>query len=244
MIHPDKRQAKEQEDLLTVLGVDTSQPFCSITVIRGGERVGEMKLHSPLPYARYLLPSVSHLLTTLDLTVKDIDLFAVATGPGSFTGIRIGISSIMGMAAPDGKPAAGISSLRALAWKSRRQGNLLIPLIPTARDLFYSGLYEHKKGDVRPLREDRMETIETLASSLPVENSIFCGVEVEKMEPILKKTFGHGTAICRSDPYLGNAVASLGLEDLTRGCDLSLDVLAPNYIRPSDAEYKFLEKGN
>lgn len=230
---------KKEKDF-TVLGVDTSQAFCSLTVVRAEKVIGETRLHSPLPYSSHLLPAIESLTANLGLGMEDIDLFAVAAGPGSFTGIRIGMSSMMGLAAPDHKPVAGISTLRAMAWQCRGRAGQVAPLIETAGDLLYAGLYRIGDSGVQPVRKDRIESPRSFLASLPEGEHLFCGSGSVKYENTIRDALGDRAAFRDTDPYLGTAVAFLGLQAYSDGRDLSPDKLRPNYLRPSDAEFKFL----
>jgi len=233
-----KVQKKEKDP--TVLGIDTSQPLCSLAVLKEGIIIGETRLQSALPYSSHLLPAVEALVFNLGLCMENIDLFAVASGPGSFTGIRIGMSSIMGLAAPDGRPVAGISTLRAIAWQCRSQGDWIAPLIPTARELLYAGLYGLRDGRMEPARKDRIESPQSFLESLPEGRIVFCGNGSEKFRDFFKDALNDRAAFCSADPYLGPAVTCLGIQDYFAGADLSLGALVPNNLRPSDAEYRFL----
>jgi len=238
----DNKKISEKETGLTILGVDTSQPFCSLTVLRAGKLIGETRLRSPLPYSSHLLPSIESLTTNLGLSMEDIDLFAVAAGPGSFTGIRIGMSSMMGLAAPDHKPVAGISTLRAMAWPYRGRTGLVAPLIQTAGDLLYAGLYRVENRRIQPVRKDRIESPLSFLESLAEGKHLFCGSGSEKYRNIICDALGDRASFHDTDPYLSSAVAFLGLQEYSDGLDLSPDKLRPNYVRPSDAEYKFLRR--
>ncbi len=100
---------------MITLGVDTSGKTLSVAVLRGDSPVAELSLSTGYRHGVTLQPSIEYVLGQADLEVKDVDLFAVTTGPGSFTGIRIGLSSVKAMAYAVGAKAVGVSSLHALA---------------------------------------------------------------------------------------------------------------------------------
>src|SRR6266567_8701655 len=103
---------------MRVLAVDTSSERGSVCVTDRGEVLGEIRLASSIQYSERLFRSVEFLFQYLSFGLKDIDIFAAARGPGSFTGLRVGIAAMEGFAAAHQKPSIGVSTLEALAWKT------------------------------------------------------------------------------------------------------------------------------
>lgn len=101
---------------MKLLAIDTSSRTASCAVVENGILLGEFYANIKLTHSCVILPMVQDLLTRLNLSVKEIDCFGVTTGPGSFTGLRIGLSAVKGLAHALGKPCIGISTLEALAW--------------------------------------------------------------------------------------------------------------------------------
>jgi tRNA threonylcarbamoyladenosine biosynthesis protein TsaB len=100
---------------LTILALDTTSEFGSVAVRRAGETVAEIYLHSPEGFGHVIFGAIQEALVRANISLADIDCFAAASGPGSFTGVRVGLAAVKGLAEALGKPAAGISNLRALS---------------------------------------------------------------------------------------------------------------------------------
>ena len=101
---------------MRVLAVDTSSEYGSVSVTDRGEVVGEIRLASSIQHSERLFHSIEFLFHYLPFQLHDIDIFAAACGPGSFTGLRVGIAAMEGFAAANSKRAAGVTTLEALAW--------------------------------------------------------------------------------------------------------------------------------
>ncbi|MBE0601768.1 MAG: tRNA (adenosine(37)-N6)-threonylcarbamoyltransferase complex dimerization subunit type 1 TsaB [Firmicutes bacterium] len=117
---------------MMILAVDTSGPVCGVAIKRDEQIVYEAAAVNKRTHSASLLPMISEALNRCGLTAADVDLFAVVTGPGSFTGVRIGVSTVKGMAHGAGKPCAGVNALQALA-AGVSQGELLLCPIQDAR---------------------------------------------------------------------------------------------------------------
>jgi tRNA threonylcarbamoyladenosine biosynthesis protein TsaB len=100
---------------VTILALDTTSEFGSLAIRSDGQTVAELALHSPEGFAHLIFPAVERLLNKSALSLQQIDCFAAASGPGSFTGVRIGLSAVKGLAEAMGKSAVGVSNLRVMA---------------------------------------------------------------------------------------------------------------------------------
>ena len=114
---------------MIILAIDTTTLTGSIALLKDTKLIAEVDIDSSSTYSERLLPAVDFLLKTNQLSIQDMDGFAVSVGPGSFTGIRIGLSTVKSFSYASGKPVAGVSTLKALAEKLRRsQAHLLCPI--------------------------------------------------------------------------------------------------------------------
>jgi tRNA threonylcarbamoyladenosine biosynthesis protein TsaB len=100
---------------VTILALDTTSEFGSLAIRAEGQTVAEVALHSPEGFAHLIFPAIERLLGDARLALQQIDCFAAASGPGSFTGIRVGLSAVKGLAEALGKPTVGVSNLRAMS---------------------------------------------------------------------------------------------------------------------------------
>lgn len=100
---------------MTILALDTTSEYGSVALRRDGRTTAELRMHSPEGFSPLIFPALERLLKTARVRLEEIDCFAAASGPGSFTGVRVGLSTVKGLAEATGRKAAGISNLRALS---------------------------------------------------------------------------------------------------------------------------------
>src|SRR6185295_17066162 len=131
---------------MRVLAVDTSSERGSVCITDNNVVLGEIRLASSVQHAERLFRSVEFLLESLPVTLADMDLFVASRGPGSFTGLRVGLAAMEGFAAAHGQRGAGISTLEALAWKTGVDGELIASVIDARRGEVYGGLYRRTLG--------------------------------------------------------------------------------------------------
>ncbi|MGX8693029.1 MAG: tRNA (adenosine(37)-N6)-threonylcarbamoyltransferase complex dimerization subunit type 1 TsaB [Clostridia bacterium] len=156
---------------MLILAFESSAKAASVALVRDGRLLGQSTQISALTHSRTLLPMAEDLLKNCELKPGDVDLFAVAQGPGSFTGIRIGVSTVKGLAWATDKPCVGVSTLEALAWHGVAAGGLICPVMDARRSQVYNALFEIR-GE-RPVRlcEDRPIALEELAGELAALDS-------------------------------------------------------------------------
>ncbi|MGD9326825.1 MAG: tRNA (adenosine(37)-N6)-threonylcarbamoyltransferase complex dimerization subunit type 1 TsaB, partial [Desulfobacterales bacterium] len=110
---------------MKILALDTATQSCSVAIIDGEQLLAELTRANVKTHSRHLMDLIETVCLAADLSVRDMDGFAVTIGPGSFTGLRIGISTIKGLAFSLSKPVAGVSSLEALAWQCAQSAYLI-----------------------------------------------------------------------------------------------------------------------
>jgi tRNA threonylcarbamoyladenosine biosynthesis protein TsaB len=211
----------ERDNGPRILAVDTTHEHGSIAL---GEDVA--RIDAPSGFAHVLYPHLRSLLDRHGLSVGDIDCFAAAAGPGSFTGVRVGLACIKGLAEAAGKPGVAVSNLEALA----RFGSapLRAVLLDARRGQIYGAVYDAAGGIVVP------EAVVTLAgwlAGLPAADLEFIAPDFtpfgDALPPAPRVTAGHA---------LAGAVARIAAERLARGEARDPAALDANYVRRSDAE--------
>jgi tRNA threonylcarbamoyladenosine biosynthesis protein TsaB len=100
---------------VTILAIDTTSEFGSLAIRASGQTLAQIEIHSPDGFAHLIFPAIVNLLRDARMSLEQIDCFAAASGPGSFTGVRVGLSAVKGLAEAMGKPALGVSNLRAMS---------------------------------------------------------------------------------------------------------------------------------
>lgn len=139
----------------TVLGIDTSGKIASCAIMRGETLLGESTFVTNLTHSQIILPTVLRVLSDCSLELSDIDLFAVAAGPGSYTGLRIGIAAVKGLCA-GGKDCIGVSTLEAIAYNVCTAKGLIIPALFARQGIAYFGAYESDGKSLSAVCPDRV----------------------------------------------------------------------------------------
>ena len=212
-----------------VLAVDTTQETGSLALSRGEEILEEVLLEAPGGFAHVIYGHLAALMQRHQLRPDEIDCFAAASGPGSFTGVRVGLSCIKGLAEACGKAAAAVSNLRAMA--STGSLPLRAPVLDARRGEVYGAVYDFEGVPVAP------ETVAPFASwlaSLPEGE-----LEFISAMPLRKSLEGTRFACSRITPAprsLAGAIARIAGTAFLAGEALDPAALDANYVRRSDAE--------
>ena len=168
---------------MKILALETSAKAVSAAVSEDGKILCSGYQDTGLTHSRTLMPIVEHILKNTGLTVADMDAIAVAAGPGSFTGIRIGVAAAKGLAFAADKPAVGVSTLAAMARNVAFCDGLVICAMDARRQQVYNALFEAKDGQLTRLTPDRAIALEELAEEL-------------RSDPRPKTVVGDGARLC------------------------------------------------
>lgn len=221
---------------MRVLAVDTTGAHGSVAVVEDGELEGLIGIRERAPrHAEVLLPNIDHLLRSLSLKLEEIDGFAVAVGPGSFTGLRIGIAAVEGLSFATGMPAAGVSALEATAFRFRYLDGLVVSLIEAYRGEIYGAAYRALGGVLHQEVEPSCTGAARFLDSLPEPPALVAGSGILRHRAVVES---RAPSAVLADPsfFIGEEVARLGGAKLARGEGAPLGSLAPLYIRPAEAE--------
>ena len=152
---------------MLMLALESSAKAASAALLQDGRLLAQSTQISALTHSRTLLPMAEDLLRNCDLSLQEVDAFAVAHGPGSFTGIRIGVSTVKGLAWASGKPCVGVSTLEALAWHGLSVSDALVcPVMDARRSQVYNALFSIRDGKPVRLTADRPISLEDLTREL------------------------------------------------------------------------------
>jgi tRNA threonylcarbamoyladenosine biosynthesis protein TsaB len=221
--------------------VETSTLTGAAALLEDDTVVGECRLSVAVTHSERLLPTVDHLLRSAGRTLADVDAFAVALGPGSFTGLRIGVSTMKSLAFATGKPLVGVPTLDALAWTLPFARHPVCPILDAKKGEVYAALYRTDGGRLERLWEDRAIAPERLAATLAGEVPgpvVFLGDGVAPFAPLLRRLLGDDAWLVPPANRLPSAatVADLGQAALARGESADPAGLVPRYLRRSEAE--------
>ena len=148
---------------MLILAFESSAKAASAALVKDGQLLSQYTQCSALTHSRTLLPMGEDMLKNAELTLKDVDLIAVAHGPGSFTGIRIGVSMVKGLAWAGDKSCVGVSTLEAMAWHGLAVGGYICPVMDARRSQVYNALFRIENGRPVRLTEDRPISLEDLS---------------------------------------------------------------------------------
>ena len=153
---------------MLILGLESSAKAASVALCRDGELIAQYSQCSGLTHSRTLLPMAEDLLRNTETRLDDVDAVAVACGPGSFTGIRIGVAAVKGLCWAAEKPAIGVSTLAAMAWNgvAAGEGSLICCCMDARRQQVYNALFEIRDAKPARLVPDRAISLEELAREL------------------------------------------------------------------------------
>lgn len=162
---------------MKILSVESSAVAAGAALSEDGKLLGEFFLNVGLTHSCTLMPMIESVLANANVSVRDVDLFAVSNGPGSFTGVRIGVSTVKGLAQPLRKPCAGVSTLLAMAYNLVGTDALICCAMDARCRQVYTALFESKQGRIIRLTEDAAVSLDNLCEMLRAYNRriIFVG---------------------------------------------------------------------
>jgi tRNA threonylcarbamoyladenosine biosynthesis protein TsaB len=214
------------------LALDLTAEFGSLAIRRGGETVLEQSIESRTGFAHLVFPAMEKILSDAGLTLTDIDCYACSTGPGAFTGLRVALAAVKGLAEVKGKPAIGVSKLRAMA--SYGTGSERMVLLDGRRGEAFAAVYNQ---DLEPVVGETVAKAETWFASLP-DNAVY---ELITADSVWLASFTRFTRFEDVQPNetprnLAGGIAACAETDLARGAAGDPATLDANYVRRSDAE--------
>lgn len=226
---------------MLTLAIESSAKAASVAVLDGGELISQYSQCSGLTHSRTLLPMLEDMLKNADLGLEDIELIAVAEGPGSFTGIRIGVSTVKGLAWAGDKKCVGVSTLAAMAWHGLSHGGLICPVMDARRQQVYNALFEIEDGEPKRLTADRAIALSELAEELKAQDR-----EVFLVGDGAKLSFDYLTRLgvkCSLAPQnlMYQSAWGVGME-ARRHTPGTAHELLPVYLRLSQAERERQER--
>lgn len=231
---------------MKVLAIDTSTMVAAVAVKENNMLIGEYILNSGRTHSEKLMPIIMELMSGIGLTPHDIDLFAVSLGPGSFTGLRIGIVTIKALAYAMKKPVVGIPTLDALAYNIPESDKLICPMIDARNMQVYTAVYSWDQGLFSKISDYMAVPINELIEKL-IEmgrQCIFVGDAVLKHKDLLMTELKDKAFFAPDNLLLQRAssVAELGLLRYLDGQYDDPFKLVPFYLRKSQAERFYDQK--
>jgi tRNA threonylcarbamoyladenosine biosynthesis protein TsaB len=224
-----------------LLAVETSTLTGAVALLQSGSVVAESRVSVAVTHGERLMAAIDGVLRAARCELGDVDAFAVAVGPGSFTGLRIGVSTVKSLAFATGKPVVGVPTLDALAWTLPFCAYPVCPILDAKKDEVYAALYRTLDGRLELLEAPRAVAPATLAEELRATWEgplVFLGDGVAPFGAVLGDILGTRARLAPGGLRLPSAatVGELGGAALARGDAADPAALVPLYLRPSEAE--------
>lgn len=230
---------------MKILALETSAVAASAAVCEDEELIAQSFQRTGLTHSATLMPMVETMLKNAGISLDDIDLIAVAAGPGSFTGLRIGASAAKGLAWPTNKPCAGVSTLEAMAWQLCGMDGIVCAAMDARRQQVYNALFDLNSGKPVRISPDRAISLEDLQAELAntEKTQIMVGDGAHLCYNAFQKC---GYPVRMAPPHLRHqtawGVARCALEQAREGKLTDAAGIIPNYHRLSQAERERLAK--
>jgi len=220
-----------------ILGIETATRTGGVAIVSEGGVLAEYTLNIEVTHSERLMSTVDRVLKDTGLLISNIDGFGVSIGPGSFTGLRIGLSTVKGLAFTTGKPVAAVPTLKALAWNTPHSRYPVCPLLDAKKKEVYAALYRY---DGRELVQDLPEMVLPLAelADRVAGEVLFSGEGARLFAGDIERLFAgraHLAPLSATVPSAAS-VAEIALDMIRAGRHTGPDDLSPMYIRRPEAE--------
>lgn len=230
---------------MNILSIDTSSSNCTVAVVREYETLGEISINFNLQHSVLLMPLVEELLEKLHMAPVDLSAITVSKGPGSFTGLRIGLAAAKGMALALEIPIYAADALAVLAYGAFGYQGLIIPMVDALRNGYYTGFYTFSEGKLVTIMEPTILTLDEVMDKVADETkeimimgdiiSKIPGEELQSRKNIILAPQNLNIPKASTLPYLlRDKIESEEKEDIYS--------LVPLYMRKSQAEYEYEKK--
>ena len=227
---------------MRLLSIESTAKAASVALTEGGKLIAQYFQNSALTHSRTLLKMAEDMLSNLELTLNDIDAIAVAIGPGSFTGVRIGISVAKGLCWGGNKPCYGVSTLEAMAYHLvDREDVIICSVMDARRNQIYNAKFTSQGGELLRLCPDRAISVDELISEAKADGKKYFFV-------------GDGASLCYNAFEQSGTCCGIVIDPLThqtawgvamaaeRTSPVPAEDIIPNYLRLSQAERERLER--
>jgi tRNA threonylcarbamoyladenosine biosynthesis protein TsaB len=230
---------------MRVLSLDSATEVASCAIIEDSKVLGEVIINYKMQHSKTLLPIIDSLLKSLDLTLKDVDGFVVSKGPGSFTGLRIGMATIKGFSQGTKKPFVSVSTLDSLAYNMCYTQGIICPILDALRGNVYTALYTFNESKLVAISDYMVISVEELVPLLTKHNSPICfiGDGLVKHGALLKESLPKASfAPTHLNLARASSLGELGIKLLSSGKEDNIYDSAPMYLRKPQAEREYEEK--
>lgn len=233
---------------MKILAVDSSGLVASVAVVQDEDLVGEFTVNYKKTHSQTLLPMLDEMAKMTELDLETVDAIAVAGGPGSFTGLRIGAATVKGLALALDKPVIHVPTVDALAYNLCGHKDIVCPLMDARRNQTYTGLYRFDGNHMRVVKEQSALDIGEIIAEIGRigQPAVFLGDGVPVFRAYIKKHAGvpYSFAPPHMNKQRAGAVAALAAQYYREGNLADAAAYKPEYLRLSQAERERMEKEN
>lgn len=224
---------------MKILAIDTSAITATVAILAEEKLVGEISTTTALNHSVTVMPMIDELLKKVNIDISEIDLFACSEGPGSFTGLRIGIGTVKGLAYGLGKKVVGVSTLEALAHNISLTDCLIAPIMDARRGQVYNALYKYDGENLTEVSPPRALSVEELCEDISVK-TIFVGDGVFAYKDKISQFLGDKALFAPPQNLLQRA-GSVAYAALSK-TPVDAEALTAVYLRKPQAEREREEK--
>ncbi len=225
---------------MKVLAIDTASSVATVAVVSDEKLLGEVMVNSPKTHSQKLMPMIESLLDQLDMSVADMDGVAVTEGPGSFTGLRIGLATAKAFAHAHGLPVASISGLEGLANNVSFYEGLICPIMDARRQQVYTAVYKNVNGELEALETSCNILIDELIDRLAERDEpvMFLGDGIYTFKEIIQSRLGDRAhfAPVHLSMQMASSVGALGLKKFANDFGIGYSEVKAEYLRKTEAE--------
>lgn len=231
---------------MLIFGIDTCCMAATAALVDEKVLLAQTVINHKKTHSQMMMPQIEEMFRLSGIDPKTVDAFAAAVGPGSFTGVRIGVATAKAMAQAQEKPCIAVSTLEALAFPLKFFDGIVAPILDARRNQVYNALFKCECGKMTRLTPDRAVSLESLLEELNEinRNVLFVGdgtlVFEEEIKSALKNRAHFAPKLLRMN--LAGAVAEIGFEKYQNGEACTYSELVPQYVRLSQAEQDLLKK--
>lgn len=224
---------------MKILAIDTSATAASVAICEENKLIGEFFINTALTHSQTLMPMTEQLLKSTGLSLNDIDAFAINAGPGSFTGVRIGVSAVKGLCFANNLPCISVSTLQSMAYNMLGSECIVCAVMDARCSQVYNAMFKVKGNTVERLTDDRAISLSELKLKIErySEKIVLVGDGAEITEHFLNKEFDNvELASISNRAQKASSTAIAGFEKLKSGETMSCEQLMPVYLRLPQAQ--------
>lgn len=232
---------------MLVLAVDTSSVVATCAILEENRLISERILSNQMTHSQTLMPMIDEMIKESGFELKDIDYFAVVTGPGSFTGLRIGVATVKALAHAMNKPIINVPAMEGLAYNLSTAEGIVVPMMDARRDRVFTGIYKWEKGKLHIIMDQDVIEIEDLIEKLKDYNQIWlCGDASVKFKERFETALKDRVNFVKTSLNMPKAssIGDAAFDRIELGITESYLEVVPNYLRKSQAEREYDERNS